>query len=410
MVLLSVYYVIMKSTLSLEDFVMFARSFLPELKDTARHYPIVGVMGPRQSGKTTAVQSAFPDKPYANLEEPDVRLLASSDPRSFLDRYPDGAILDEIQRVPELLSYIQSIVDRKQKNGMFIVTGSHQLELHQAISQSLAGRIGLLNLYPMTLHELKLANIQLEINAQLLHGFYPGVFSEKLNPTKAYRNYVQTYIEKDVRKISEIKDLVLFNNFMKLCAGRIGQVLDYASLSNELGISSHTVKHWLSVLEASYIIVRLQPYFENFGKRIIKSPKLYFTDVGLACYLLGIETIDQIERDPLRGHLVENLVVLELIKYRYNRGLEPNIYYFRDSNRNEVDIIIKQGNELIPVEIKSSKTYTRGFIKGLNYFKNLVGDRVERSYLIYAGEQEQVIQDVKLINFRHATEIFKRDE
>ena len=385
---------------------MYSRTILPELLDTAQHYPVVGLMGPRQSGKTTAVLSAFADKPYANLEEPDVRLLAESDPRGFLDRYPDGAIFDEIQRVPALLSYIQVIVDEKKVNGMFILTGSHQLELHEALSQSLAGRIGLLHLYPLTLNELKKANIQMEINAQLLYGFYPRVYSENLNPTKAYRNYLQTYLEKDVRLISNIKDLVLFNNFMKLCAGRIGQILDYASLSNELGVSSHTVKHWLSILEASYIIVRLQPYFENFGKRIIKSHKLYFTDVGFATYLLGIDSIIQIERDPLRGYLIENLVVIELMKHRHNRGLDPNLYFYRDSNKNEVDIIIKQGHELIPVEIKSAKTYTRGFLKGIHHFKKIAGERVSHSYLVYTGDQEQMIHDVSLINYRRATEIY----
>jgi len=389
---------------------MYSRTISSELIATAQQYPVMGIMGPRQSGKTTVVLATFPDKPYVNLEEPDVRLLAQTDPRGFLDNYPEGAILDEIQRAPELLSYIQVIVDKLKINGMYIITGSHQLELHEAISQSLAGRIGLLNLYPMTLNELSKANIELGLNAQILHGFYPRIYHENLNPTKAYRNYFQTYIEKDVRKISDIKNLILFQTFIKLCAGRIGQVLDYASLSNDVGVSSNTIKHWISILEASYIVFRLQPYFENFGKRLIKAPKLYFTDVGLATYLLNIENLSQVERDPLRGYLIENLVILELLKYRYNRGLDSNLYYFRDSHGNEVDVIIKQGNELIPIEIKSAKTYTRGFLKGLNYFKKIAGDRVQRSYLIYTGEQEQMVHDVQLMNYRRTTDIYQESD
>lgn len=389
---------------------MYNRTIEAELLDTAKHYPVVGLMGPRQSGKTTAVRHYFADMPYENLEAPDVRLLAKSDPRAFLDRHPNGMIIDEIQYAPELLSYIQDIVDKKKVNGMYVITGSHQIELHEAVSQSLAGRIGLLNLYPMTLHELQRADIRLDIDTQIYHGFYPRIYSEHLNPTKAYRNYLQTYIEKDVRRISDIKDLTQFQLFMKLCAGRVGQVLEYSSLSNELGLSIHTVKHWLSILEASYIIHRLQPYFENFGKRLIKSPKLYFSDVGLVSYLLGIESPSQIERDPLRGYLVENLVVNELMKYRYNRGLDPNIYYFRDSNKNEVDIIVKHGNELIPIEIKSAKTYTRGFIRGLNYFKKLAEVRVTKSYLVYTGDQTQMIGDVKLINYRNVTDIYQDEQ
>lgn len=295
------------------------------------------------------------------------------------------------------------IVDQTNIKGMFILTGSHQLVLHQAISQSLAGRVGLLNLYPMSLAELSLAGISLPIDEQLYHGFYPRIYQDKLNPTKAYRNYVQTYLEKDVRLISEIKNLIQFQTFMKLCAGRVGQVIEYSSLSNEIGVSSNTIKHWLSILEASFIIFRLPPYFENFGKRLIKSPKLYFTDVGLATYLLDIEQPKQVTRDPLRSFLIENLVILELIKYRANRGLEPHLYYYRDNHQHEVDIIIKQGNQLIPVEIKSAQTFTKQFLKGLHYFQNLVGERASKGYLIYCGTQQQDIDNIKLLNYMHST-------
>lgn len=386
---------------------MFLRTMSTELFTLAQQYRVVTVMGPRQSGKTTLVRSVFSDKPYANLEMPDQRLLAQTDPRGFLDQYPDGAILDEIQRVPQLLSYIQVIVDEKDKSGMFILTGSHQLELHEAISQSLAGRTGLLNLYPLTQNEVKQAGFNFDLDDQLYHGFYPGIYKDNLNPTQAYRFYVQTYLEKDVRQLSEIRNLIQFQNFMKLCAGRIGRTIDYASMSNEVGVAANTIKNWISVLEASYIIIRHKPYFENFGKRIIKSPKLYFTDVGLAAYLLDIENPKQLTRDPLRGFLVENLAVMELYKYRHNRGLEPHLYFFRDSEQNEVDIIIKHGNFLTPVEIKSAKTFDTSFLRGVNYFKKLVGDRINNSYLVYSGDQSQVISGVRLINYRNINEIYE---
>ncbi len=385
---------------------MYTRSLQSELETLLGDYPIVSVMGPRQSGKTTLVRQTFPNKPYVNLEAPDERLLATTDPRSFLDRYPEGAILDEIQRVPTLLSYIQIIVDERKKNGLYVITGSHQFQLHEAISQSLAGRVGLLTLLPMTINELSHSDIDLTLDKQLYHGFFPRIYSDHLNPTKAYRNYVQTYLEKDVRAISDIKNIIQFQTFLKLCAGRIGQIFDYASVSNDLGVSAHTVKHWLSILEASYIIVRLKPYFENFGKRLIKSPKLYFTDVGLACYLLDIENETQIARDPLRGSLVENLVILELIKYRYNHGLEPNLYFYRDSQKNEIDAIIKKGNELISVEIKAAKTFNIEFLKGLKFLQKLAPTRVHTGYLIYAGEQQQKINEFRLLNYKNVTAVF----
>jgi len=385
---------------------MYLRTMATELSDLARDYRVVSVMGPRQSGKTTLVKHVFSDKAYANLEEPDQRLLAQTDPRGFLDQFPDGAIIDEVQRVPELLSYIQPIVDEQDKPGMFILTGSHQIELHEAVSQSLAGRVGLLDLYPLTLNELTQAGIELDLDDQIYHGFFPRIYQKNLNPTKAYRNYVQTYLEKDVRQISEIKNLVQFQNFMKLCAGRIGRVIDYTSLGNDLGLSGNTIKHWLSILEASYVIFRLTPYFENFGKRIIKAPKLYFTDVGLACYLLDINQASQVSRDPLRGFLVENLAILELCKHRQNRGQDPNLYYYLDSHKNEVDVIIKQADKLTAVEIKAAKTFNKGFLKGLKFYKELVGDRFKAGYLVYSGDLSQSIGDMKLINYRDVTKIY----
>lgn len=291
---------------------------------------------------------------------------------------------------------------------MFILTGSHQLSLLNAISQSLAGRTALLKLFPFSISELQQAGLDFSLDEYLLNGFFPRIYKDQLNPTKAYRNYLQTYVERDVRQLSNIRDLSTFQHFVRLCAGRIGQVLNIHSLSNDLGISSHTVKHWLSILEASFVIILLQPYFENFGKRTIKSPKLYFSDVGLVTYLLGIENLTQLVRDPLRGHLVENLVILELLKARFNQGLDPQLYYYRDSYHNEVDVIYKSANQLIPFEIKAAKTMTKDFFKGLNYWKQLVPERCTNGYLVYAGEQEQTIGDIQVLNYKHVYDVLFR--
>lgn len=310
--------------------------------------------------------------------------------------------MDEIQRVPILLSYIQTIVDSKAEKGMYILTVSHQLELHQAIVQSLAGRTALLTLLPMSVSELLKAGFDLSLDELLLRGGYPRIYRDNLNPTKAYRNYFQTYVERDLRQLINVKDLAQFERFIRICAGRIGQVINLEAIGREVGLSSHTVKEWISILEASFIVFRLQPYFENFGKRIIKSPKLFFTDVGLATYLLGIENEAQLSRDPLRGHLVENLVLLELIKWRNNQGLDPQLYYYRDVQQNEIDVIFKQGNQLIPIEIKSSQTFNPEFLKKIQFFQKL-SRRSPIGYLIYAGNQEQQIDSIKLLNYKHAS-------
>lgn len=378
---------------------MFPREVAQELEALAHSYPVVTVTGPRQSGKTTLVKSKFPQKAYVNLESPDTRELAEVDPRAFLERFPDGAILDEIQRVPELLSYIQPLVDGSPRKGLFILTGSHQLELHQAISQSLAGRTALLTLLPMSLRELATAGIEPSLDRLLLMGGYPRIYADGLNPTKAYRSYFQTYVERDVRQLIQVRDLLQFQRFVRLCAGRVGQLLNLESLGNDVGVSSHTVKQWISILEASFILFRLPPYHENFGKRVIKAPKLYFNDVGLATYLLGIESTDQLARDPLRGHLVENLVVLELLKGRLNRGLDPNLYFFRDHHGHEVDLIYQSGHNLIPIEVKAATRFSSDFTKNLTYFRTLVGERCPIGYLVYAGSEEQSIGPFRLLNF-----------
>lgn len=384
---------------------MYFRSMSLELESLAKSYPVVTLMGPRQSGKTTLVRDCFPKKKYVNLEALDLQELARSDPRGFLEGMPDGAILDEIQRVPQLLSYIQLIVDETDQKGMFILTGSHQLELHAAITQSLAGRTALLHLLPMSLQELRGAEIELTLDEALLKGGYPRVFKDQLDPTKAYRNYFQTYVERDLRQLIHVKDLVQFQRFIRMCAGRVGQLLNMEGIGGEIGISSHTVKEWLSILEASYILFRLQPYFENFGKRVVKSPKIYFTDVGLVCFLLGIENLTQLERDPLRGNIVENLVLLELLKNRYNQGKDPQLYYFRDTHGHEVDFIFQSGRQLIPIEVKSGKTFQTEYLKNLQFFQKLAGDRCQKGALVYAGNTEQRVGDFQLINYQNVSQV-----
>lgn len=381
---------------------MYHRELEPELINLSEAYPVVAITGPRQSGKTTLAQKVFPEKPYINLEELDIREMATLDPRGFLSQYPEGAILDEIQQAPQLLSYIQAIVDKEDKKGLFILTGSLQLQLHEAISQSLAGRCALLNLLPMSLSELCDSALDKGLNNTLIFGGFPRIYRDRLDPTKAYRNYFQTYIERDLRQLINVKDLVQFQRFIRLCAGRIGQLLNAESLANDVGISSHTVKHWISILEASFILFRLYPYFENFGKRIIKSPKLYFTDVGLASYLLEITNESQINRDPLRGNLFENLVLLELMKARLNSGLDPQLYFYRDTQGHEIDIIFKTGNELVPIEVKSSKTFSKDFLKNLKFFQKITEKRALKGFLIYSGEQESIVNDIHLLNYRHA--------
>ena len=384
---------------------MIKREIEHELKSLCNDYPVVTVVGPRQAGKTTIVQKVFPKKAYCSLEDPDIRVFAQTDPRSFLNEYPKGVILDEIQRAPVLLSYIQTIVDKQKKPGMFILTGSHQTELHDSINQSLAGRTAILTLYPLNISELKKEKIHYDLFKYIFTGFFPAIYSKQLNPTRFYKNYYQTYVERDVRRLINLKDLSSFQTFMKLLAGRVGQVVNYSNLSNDVGISAVTVKQWISVLEASYILFRLPPYFENFCKRVIKSPKIYFTDVGLVSYLLGIEKIDQVHRDPLRGNLFENMVILELLKMRVNQGLEPNLYFFRDTHGNEIDCLYKTGGRIVPIEIKSSGTFNFNFMNGLNKFKAMAGDKMDEGYLIYAGEREQKIKFVNIINFHNVKKL-----
>lgn len=384
---------------------MFYRKMQKEIEKAAETLPVVTILGPRQSGKTTLVRQTFPNKPFVNLESIHIRELATSDPIAFLEQYPEGAVLDEIQEVPLLLSYIQVRVDTSGRKGEFILTGSHQIALNEAISQSLAGRVAILHLLPLSLEELKMAGIEKSVDAILYEGCYPRIHADQLNPTKTYASYVRTYIERDIRMILQVHNLDLFQKFLMLSASRVGQIFNKDNLAAEVGVSAKTIGHWLSILEACYIIYRLPPYFENFGKRVVKSPKIYFCDVGLVAYLLGIETVDQMARDPLRGNLFENLVVNELMKARFNQGLDPRLYFFQVTGRNEIDLIYQRGHELIPIEVKSSRTFNSSFISGIKTFTKIAPDRCVDPYLIYSGDEEMRIGDIQLLNFRNVAKI-----
>ena len=361
----------------------------PVLGKLARQYPVVTVTGPRQSGKTTLCRKVFPKVPYVNLEAPDVRRFAVEDPRGFLARHPTGVVLDEIQRAPELLSYIQGLVDESKRNGLFILTGSGQFELLASISQSLAGRTALLKLLPFSMEEMKGSFGLTSVNRLIVTGFYPRIYDQKLDPSQALGDYFETYVERDLRQIGMVRDLSLFRTFVRLCAGRIGQLLNMHSLANDVGISHTTARSWMSLLEASYIVYLLPPLHANIGKRLLKSPKLYFYDVGLAGYLLGLRHELQAGRDPLRGSLFENLVVMEVMKYYLNRGERRPLSFYRDSAGNEVDLVIEKSQRYVPIEIKAGATITDDYFKGLRHFSKVFGGKVESSGLVYGGSELQ---------------------
>lgn len=384
---------------------MFKRILVPYIQELAKKYPVITLLGPRQSGKTTLVRAAFPNKPYVNMEDADNRALATLDPKSFMENYPDGAILDEIQRTPHLLSYIQVIVDELDQKGMFILMGSHQAELHSAVSQSLAGRTSLLRLLPLSLQEMRDSHITDSLEEIILKGGYPKIYKENLPISNAYSSYFQTYVERDVRQILQVKDVIQFERFIKLVASRIGQLVNYASLASDVGVSAVTIKEWIAVLEATYILVRLEPYFENFGKRLIKSPKLYFTDTGLACYLLGIDTVEQLTNDSLYGNLFKNWVVMELMKSRYNQAVDPRLYFYRDVSGKEVDLLFQQGSRLIPIEIKSIKTFSSSSLEGLQYFHEQTPLKATGGAFVYAGNQTQKVGDFQLFNAENCSNL-----
>lgn len=354
-------------------------------------YPVIAILGPRQSGKTTLAQKVFNKKPYVNLEKPKDRDFALSDPELFLNQFPEGAIIDEIQHVPSLFSYIQAIVDEKKQKSMFVLTGSQNFALMKDISQSLAGRIGLASLLPFSITEIKknYKDVDLKNIEELIYtGFYPKIYDEKAKPRIIHEDYIKTYLERDLRDWAQIQDLNLFRRFMKMCACRVGQVLNMSNIGEDLGVSHTTIKKWINLLEASYIIYLLPAFNSNINKQLVKSPKLHFYDVGLAAHLLDIETPKQLITHSLRGNLFENLVVSEVIKFRYNQGLKSNLYFYRDK-RYEVDLLYKVAEDLMPIEIKSGQSISEDYFKNLEYFANLFPKNTINPTVVYAASQEQ---------------------
>jgi predicted AAA+ superfamily ATPase len=379
---------------------MITRIAENKLIDLSTKFKAVAVTGARQSGKTTLIKKVFKKKPYVSLENPDKRTFALEDPRGFLANYPNGAILDEIQRVPELFSYLQEILDDSKEKGFFILSGSNNFLLQQNISQTLAGRVGYLNLLPFSIAELKKGKLLATNDDELmLKGFYPPVYDQEIPVSDWCPNYIRTYIEKDVRQIKNVTDLIVFERFVKLLAGRNGQELNMSSFGIECGVDLKTIQSWIGILESSFIIYLLRPHFKNFNKTIVKRPKLYFYDSSIVCSLLGITTTDQLNLHPLRGAIFESMVIGEMLKQRTNLGLPINLYYWRDKTGHEIDIIIDDAGKLTPVEIKSGKTISTEFFKHLKYWNNLSG--AKKSLLLYAGNEGQKRSDgVEIKNWR----------
>ncbi|HEX7434838.1 MAG TPA: ATP-binding protein [Anaerolineaceae bacterium] len=381
---------------------MIERTLATKMISLAQKFQVITLTGPRQSGKTTLVRAAFPALPYISLEEPDIRQLALTDPRGFLSNYPTGAILDEIQNTPELFSYIQRLVD-ENRQVQFILTGSSNFLLMEKISQTLAGRTAVLHLLPFSFHELEPLAEQYE--NLIFKGQYPRIYDRDISPTDFYPSYIQTYVERDVRLMKNIGDINAFIQFTRLCAGRIGQLLNYASLASDAGISPNTAKSWLSILESSYILYRLQPYHHNFNKRLVKSPKLYFYDTGVACSLLGIHEEDQVHLHYLRGALFENLIINEFIKRNFNRGENRQPYFWQDNHGKEIDCLLVDGERVTPIEIKSGKTMSTSYFDNLKYWGSLAALPENQGYVVYGGEQSMQTSAGALISWRNLERI-----
>ncbi len=375
---------------------MIKREITPHLTRLFEQYPFVTLTGPRQSGKTTLCRSAFPNLAYANLEAPDQRQFAESDPRGFLAQLGEGAIIDEIQHVPDLLSYLQVLVDERRQNSLFVLTGSEQFQLSNAINQSLAGRTALLRLLPFSLAERQRIGASLVIDEMLHSGFYPRILDQRLEPHQALGDYFETYVERDVRRMGEIRNLSSFRRFVRLCAGRVGQLVNLSALGADAGVSHTTAREWLTLLEASYVVFQLPPYHANIRKRLVKSPKLYFYDVGLASYLIGIEQADQIVTHPLRGALFENLVVAEVLKHRFNQGRQSNLSFFRDARGLECDLFYETAHGIGALEIKSGATVASDYFTSLHRVADLIPNITSKA-VIYGGATRQTRGDAEAV-------------
>ena len=388
---------------------MIPREAEKTIHSLLKGFPIVTISGPRQSGKTTLAKVVFPDKPYASLEDPDVRLAAWDDPRSFLERFPDGAVLDEVQRCPDILSYLQSKVDADGRMGLFILTGSQKFGLLSGITQSLAGRTAFIELLPFSLGELAWAGKQPRtIDRMLFSGGYPPLYDRDVAVRAWFGAYVTAYLERDVRQVLRVQELETFQRFVRLCAGRTGQLLNYSAVAAECGITHNTAKAWISVLEASYIVFQLRPHHANFNKRLIKASKLYFYDVGLASWLLGIQTPEQMETHPLRGNLFETFVMAEIVKSIFNSGERPGLYFWRDSNGVEVDVLIEREGRILPIEIKAGKTVARDFFAGLEKWMALAGDMAIQPTLVYGGTENYSHKGIRVVGWRDAGQIGRK--
>ena len=372
--------------------------------EASKYFSVIAVSGPRQSGKSTLLTQLFPLYEKYSLKDLNILDYAKNDPIAFLNQTDEGIFIDEIQRCPQLLDYIQGIVDNNPKRH-FALSGSSNFEVMKNLSESLAGRAGVFELLPMSIQEVT-GKVDLDnLNQILYNGLYPSICAKKNIAKFFYPSYVKTYLEKDVRDLLQIKDQIRFTKFLKLCAARIGSLFNASELGAEVGVSSKTISHWLSVLQASYLITLLPSYYENIPKRLVKSPKLYFNDPGLACYLLDIETPQQLDRDKMRGAIFENMIVMEAIKHRYNMGLEGGVFFYRDSNQNEVDLLIKQEGELTAIEVKSSMTYSSSFEKALTQIEGWIKTPISTKAIVYSGDFENTSGNINLINYRHISSI-----
>jgi uncharacterized protein len=392
---------------------MIKRHIADLIKRFKKQFPVVVITGPRQSGKTTLIKNIFPSYNYFNLENPETLTRIESDPASFVKEFGQKTVIDEVQRYPQLLSYIQAAVDEQKKMGSFILSGSENLLLSEKVNQSLAGRAAYVELYPLAVEELKDADLSKKnVYSQVFTGFYPALYAQEIDIIDYYNQYIATYVERDLKQISSIANLSLFRKFLALLSGRIGQLINLSSLANDTGVSVSTIENWISILEASYLIFRLQPHYKNFGKRYIKSPKLYFTDTGLVCRLLKISSVKELKTHYLIGGLIENLIIMEIKKYLANYQSSSDLYFFRDSNNNEVDLIIDQGLQQIPIEIKAGGTFSKNYLKGILYWQKLAKKskqaKAPTGYIIYTGNQAHKANNYSLLEWNSINPLLKQ--